>query len=358
MRAIILVGGRGTRLQPLTDSRPKPMLPIVNVPFLQYQLSWLKHHGIVDVTFACGFMPQEIVGYFSEGTALGMNLGYVVEPEPLDTAGAIAFAARSISATERLIVCNGDIMTDLDLGVLIERHVAATAQATIALTPVDDPSRYGLVRVGESGEVRAFVEKPSPDEIDTNLINAGTYVLESSVIDLIPHAGRCNIEREIFPHLVHDGLYACSSDAYWNDIGTFSSYRQAHIDVLRNRVGGVDEATGRDISRGKPIIEESAMVSEDARIEEPVFIGSGVSVAASATIGPDTVVLAGARIGPGARVVRSVILEDAAIGRDAQIVDSVVGERAVVGDRCSVTDDAVISPKSTVEMPVMRGGVR
>ncbi|MEO6866722.1 MAG: NDP-sugar synthase [Gaiellales bacterium] len=323
MRAIILVGGRGTRLQPLTDSRPKPMLPILGAPFLEHQLRYLKRHGIESVTFACGFMPDEIRDAFGVGEQLEMKLTYAIEPEPLDTAGAIAYAARDFDLTdERLLVLNGDVLTDLDLTALIEAHEERGASATIALTPVEDPTRYGLVRTGDDDEVLAFLEKPTLEEAgDDRFINAGTYILEPSVFELIPEGARVNIEREVFPKLVGNGLYAVGFDGYWNDIGTFESYRRANADALAGHIAGIKASTNR-----------RTWVHEDAK------------VASGAELGEGAVILAGAIVEDGAYVAGSVVMERAFVGREAEVEDSIIGEGARVEIATNVAPGSVVAP--------------
>lgn len=350
--AILLVGGRGTRLQPLTDTRPKPMLPIAELPFLAHQLAHLRRHGVRHVTFACGFLPRAIIEYFGDGTEVGMQLEYVVEPEPLGTGGAIGFAARALDP-QRLLVCNGDVLTNLDIGELVRFHDHAGAVATIALTPVEDPTRYGLVRTADDGAVLGFLEKPSPEEIDTNLINAGTYVLEPEVIGRIPATGACSVEREIFPALVGNGLFAHASDEYWNDIGTFPSYRRANADMLAGRVQGAGAYAAAGSARS--VLHERARVSPDAVIHAPVYVGADACVAAGATIGPHTVLARAAEVQEGARAVRSVLLERAQVQREAQVVDSVLGEDATVAERCSVSDGAVLAPGAITDAPILRG---
>ncbi|MCW2955731.1 MAG: GDP-mannose pyrophosphorylase [Thermoleophilia bacterium] len=316
MHAIILVGGRGTRLQPLTDTRPKPMLPILGRPFLEHQLAHLKAHGVTAVTFACGFLPSQIVSHFGEGDDLGMKLTYVIEPQPLDTAGAIAFAARTLEP-QRLLVCNGDVLTDMDISRLVAEHERLGAAATIALTPVDDPTRYGLVRTGERDAVLAFLEKPTLEEAgEDRYINAGTYVLEPEVIAMVPQGVRCNIEREIFPALVGKRLHAIGFDGYWNDIGTPASYLAANIDLL-------DDASGN-------------WVHDSARVHP------------GATVGPGAIVGEGAVVADGAVVERSVLLEHVVVGRGATVRDSIVGERAVIADGQQIADD-VVAPGSAPE---------
>ncbi|MCW2920129.1 MAG: GDP-mannose pyrophosphorylase [Thermoleophilia bacterium] len=324
MHAIILVGGRGTRLQPLTDSRPKPMLPILGAPFLEHQLLYLKGHGVTAVTFACGFLPDEIRSYFGDGERLGLELTYAIEPEPLDTAGAIAFAAREFGLTDRrLLVCNGDVLTDLDVSELIAAHDAHDATATIALTPVEDPTRYGLVRTGDDDEVLAFLEKPTLEEAGVDrYINAGTYVLEPEVFELVPEGARVNIEREVFPKLVGRRLHAIGFDGYWNDIGTFESYRRANADAAAGRIAGIAPSE-RNARR---------WVSPDAK------------VASGADVGAGSVVLAGAVVEDGAELIGSVVLEGAFVGREVFLEDVIVGEGARIEPAQLVAVGDVIGP--------------
>lgn len=318
MHAIILVGGRGTRLQPLTDTRPKPMLPILGVPFLEHQLRYLQGHGVTAVTFACGFLPDQIQAYFGDGERLGIELTYALEPEPLDTAGAIAFAARTIEP-QRLLVCNGDVLTDLDVGALLAAHERHGAVGTIALTPVEDPTRYGLVRTGDQDEVLAFLEKPSLEEAgDDRFINAGTYVLEPQVIEMVPEGARVNIEREVFPQLVGEGLHAVGFDGYWNDIGTFESYRRANQDAAWGRIAGIRASQDR-----------------------PRWISPDAKVASGATLEGSCVVLAGAVVEDGAHVGGSLLLERSFVGREASVEDSILGEGARIEPASSLSGEVV-----------------
>lgn len=324
MHAIILVGGRGTRLQPLTDTRPKPMLPILGAPFLEHQLLYLKRHGVTAVTFACGFLPDEIRSYFGDGARVGLELTYALEPAPLDTAGAIAFAAREFGLTDRrLLVCNGDVLTDLDVSELIAVHDRHDATATIALTPVEDPTRYGLVRTGDNDDVLAFLEKPTLEEAgDDRYINAGTYVLEPDVFELVPEGARVNIEREVFPRLVGRGLHAVGFDGYWNDIGTFESYRRANADAAAGTIAGIAPSER----------SEGRWISPDAK------------VASGATVGRGSVVLAGAVVEDGAEILGSVVLEGAFVGREVFLEDVIVGEGARIEPAESVPAGDVIAP--------------
>jgi mannose-1-phosphate guanylyltransferase len=285
--AVVLVGGQGTRLRPLTEWLPKPMLPIANRPFLEHQVAHLREHGARRVILACGYLPDAIRDHF------GDELEYVVEDEPLGTGGAIENAARGLDET--FLVCNGDILTDLDLTALIAFHRSRRARATIALHHVDDPSRYGLVRTAADGAVEAFIEKPTPEQMDVDTINAGTYVMEPSALELIAPGVACSVEREVFPRLVGNGLYGRASRDSWIDIGTPESYLRANIDHAGDASA----------------VDASAEVAGGALVEHSV-VGAGAVVAS------------------GARVVRSVLLPGARIEGGMEVVDRVVGRDGVV----------------------------
>ena len=308
MRAVVLVGGFGTRLRPLTNDIPKQMLPVVGTTMLERVVATLGGHGVTEAVLSLGFRPDAFIDAYPDGSCAGVELHYAVEPEPLDTAGAVRFAARSAGIDETFVVVNGDVLTDLDLAALWARHAATAAEATIALTPVDDPSRFGVVPIDDDGRVLEFVEKPPPGTAPTNWINAGTYVLEPSVIDRIPDGRRVSIERETFPALVTDrSLYAVHSDAYWLDAGTPLTYLQAQLDLV-------------DGTRGsEPAVAPSAEVDTSARVEhsvlmDDVVLGNGVVVR-------DSVILPGATIGAGAHILGSIVASGARIGPDSRLED-------------------------------------
>lgn len=354
LRAIVLVGGRGTRLQPLTNTRPKPILPIVDVPFLALQLRALADRGVVDVTLACGFKPKEIQEVLGNGAALGITLRYAVEPAPLDTGGAIAFAARAAMSGQlgapplsrgAWVVCNGDVLGPPDLERLHAFHSRHGASATIALTPVEDPTRYGLVRTGEDGAVTNFVEKPPIEECDTNLINAGTYLLEDSVFELIPQGARINVEREVFPRLVGKGLVALGSDDYWLDIGTIPTYIAGNLDALAGRVHASSPAIDAvNTTPERIFIDPTASVAADAQISGPCWVGPGVHIAEGCRLTGGVVIGPRSRIARGCRFHDAVILEEAIIGADATVELSVVGEGGIVGSAELVSEFSVIAP--------------
>jgi mannose-1-phosphate guanylyltransferase len=230
---VILVGGEGTRLRPLTEEIPKPVLPLAGRPFLSYVLDWLGREGVEEVVLACGFRADKVRAALGDGGGGQPRLRYVEEPEPRGTAGAIKFAQDVLE--ERFLALNGDVLMDLDLRALVEAHEQRDARATIALYPVEDPSEYGLVRRTEDGEILGFVEKPGPDEVDTDEVNAGAYVLERALLDDVPADRKVSIERDVFPELVGKGLYGVRLDGYWLDIGTPERYRQAGEDIVAGR---------------------------------------------------------------------------------------------------------------------------
>ncbi|MBK5333748.1 MAG: NDP-sugar synthase, partial [Ilumatobacteraceae bacterium] len=233
MRAVVLVGGFGTRLRPLTLTTPKPMLPVGHVPIIQRLVDNLSRGGVTEVTLALGFKPEPFVEAFPNGECNGVALHYAVEPEPLDTAGAIRFAADFSGIDDTFVVANGDVLTDLDIASLVDFHRQHSAEATIHLIAVDDPSSFGVVATDHDGRVERFVEKPAPGTAPSNMINAGTYVLEPSVLQRIPPGQKVSIERATFPEVAAGGrLFAMPTDDYWLDAGNPASYLQANLDLL------------------------------------------------------------------------------------------------------------------------------
>jgi mannose-1-phosphate guanylyltransferase len=330
MRAVVLAGGFGTRLRPLTSTRPKQMLPIVNMPLIERIIEHLARHGVDDVVLSMGYRPDAIVAAYPDNRCAGVRLTYAVEPEPLGTAGGIGFAARHAGIDDRFLVVNGDVLTDLDLDALVRFHAARGAQATIHLHPVEDPSRFGVVPTDDDGRVQAFVEKPAPGEAPTNLINAGTYVLEPSVLDRIPPGQHVSIERETFPALVEAGrLYACDGSSYWIDVGTPQQYLEAQLDLLDG------------VSAPGPLdgVDPAATVDAEATVVRSV-VGAGAVVAA------------------GARVERSVLLPGVTVGADAVVSDSVVGQNSTVASGASVTGGTIIGDGEVVDPGTSLDGAR
>src|ERR1700730_18705995 len=217
IQAVILVGGEGTRLRPLTSTVPKPVVPLVDRPFISFMLEWLRAHGIDDVIMSCGFLATSVRNVLGDGTALGIRLRFVEEPDARGTAGALKFAESLLD--ERFLMLNGDVLTDIDLTAQIAQHEATGAKATLALVGVADPTAYGLVILDEDRSVRDFVEKPSSDRVESNLISAGAYVLEREILELVPPDRNVSIEREVWPRLIGQGLYGFPSESYWLGLG-------------------------------------------------------------------------------------------------------------------------------------------
>jgi mannose-1-phosphate guanylyltransferase len=319
VRAVVLVGGEGTRLRPLTLTTPKQMLPVGGRPMIERVLEGLAVHGIDEAVLSLGYRPDAFIEAYPDGKCAGVRLHYAVEPEPLDTAGAISFAARDAGLRETFVVANGDVLTGLDVGALIRFHADRGAEATIALTPVEDPSRFGVVPTDAQGRVIAFIEKPPPDEAPTNLINAGTYVLEASVVDRVPTGRRVSIEREIFPAMVAEGhLFALACDGDWVDAGTPATYLAANL-----RYAGPPPASCR--------------VAPGASVQSSV-VGEGVVIA------------------EGASVVGSVLLDGVSVGARAQVRASIVGRNSRIGDGAEIGELTVVGDGATVEAgSVVRG---
>jgi mannose-1-phosphate guanylyltransferase len=318
MRAVVLVGGFGTRLRPLTLSVPKPMLPVAHEPMISRLVTQLARGGVTEVVLALGFRPEPFIDAFPDGRCGGVKLTYAVEPEPLDTAGAIRFAATEAGIDDTFVVANGDVMTDLDVGALVVAHRRFGAEATLHLIAVDEPSAFGVIDLADDGHIRAFVEKPAPGTEPSNLINAGTYVFEPSVLDRIPAGQRVSVERDTFQRLVADGsLYGVATDDYWIDAGRPELYRAANLDLLG----------AARTERADPI-SPSADVAPDALIRNSI-VGHHVVVGAGATV-VDSVLLPDASVGAGAVVERSLVM--GLVGAGARMEDSMVGAEGVVAD--------------------------
>jgi len=340
MQALILAGGKGTRLRPLTVYTPKPIVPICNRPFLLYQIDTLRRAGVIDITLSLSYQPEKIEQQLGDGSEFGVKLKYTVEPQPMGTAGAYKFAEDLIR--EPTVVLNGDILTDLDLKTVIRQHKERKAIATIVLTPVEDASAYGVVETESDGRVRRFLEKPKPEETTCKNINAGSYVLEPAVLDLIPKGENHSFEYGLFPKLLEKGesFFAhIPQRTYWMDIGTPARYLQTHQDLLANRVsrihiknrrGNFDSATHAEIDE-LSMIGDDCTIKPGAQIIESV-LGPGCYVEERARI-EHSVVWAHTRVGTLAQIDRAIVGRGCHIGRSA-----VVGPGAVLGDKTSLTD--------------------
>lgn len=319
MQAIVLVGGEGTRLRPVTETVPKPALTLVDRPFLAHMIEWLAGHGVSEAVLACGFLPGVLrEALADEEERAGVSIRYVVEPEPLGTAGAIRFAADALGdeLDERFLALNGDVLTDLDLTALLRAHEEGAATATIGLYSVEDSSAYGQVRRGEGGEVLEFLEKTG--ERAPGEINAGMYVMERSALDLIPPGEAVSIERDVFPRLVGRGLRGLRLDGYWMDIGTPEGYLRASWDILEGRVATRVEPTAPGV-----LVAAGAKVAGDASVGPRAVVGPGCTVAAGAEV-RESVLLAGCAVGAGARVTGSILAPGARVAAGAALEDATV----------------------------------
>ena len=330
MRAVVLVGGFGTRLRPLTLSTPKPMLPVGHVPIIERLVTNLARSGITEVTLALGFQPGPFIAAFPANNCAGVSLRYAVEPEPLDTAGAIRFAADDAGIDDTFVVVNGDILTDLDVSELVQFHREHGAEATIHLIGVPDPSAFGVVAVDDDGRVERFVEKPAPGTAPSNLVNAGTYVLEPSVLQRVPLGRKVSIERATFPMIAQaKGLYAMATDDYWVDTGRPEQYLQANLDVLSG-TRRYDHCEG---------VHGTASIDANATIGQSI-IGAGATVGAATVT--RSVLLPGAVVERGAVVTDSVVM--GRVGAGAVVHNSVLGVDGVVAPGEQVSDERRPNP--------------
>jgi mannose-1-phosphate guanylyltransferase len=341
MQAVILVGGEGTRLRPLTYGTPKPMVPIMNVPFLARTMERLYAAEIRDVILAAGYMPQAIIDYFGDGSSLGMKITYAIEETPLGTAGALKHVEPHI--TGAFFVLNGDIFTSLDLHAMRQYHHEKGGVGTLHLIPVDDPSPFGCVVHDATGRVTAFVEKPAKDKAPTHEINAGTYLLEREILELIPAGRAVSIERETFPQAIAKGLalYAFTTNDYWIDVGRPEQYLAAHRDVLSGAMPlavepGINGAGGEAL-RGHP------------GIVPPIHVAADVVVDASATVGPNVVLGRGCSIGADAIVRESVLWDRVSVGAGAIIEEAIVASGVTIGAEARVSRGSVIGHDVTID---------
>ena len=339
MKSIILVGGEGTRMRPLTYETPKQMLPLVGVPMIECVFTTLAEHGITDAVLSLGYLPDRFIEAYPNGIVAGVNVSYAVEPEPLDTAGAIRFAARFANFDDTFLVLNGDVLTDLDITRLVAFHHDHDAEATIALHEVDDPSRFGVVPTTSEGRVIAFVEKPPKDKAPTNLINAGTYVFEPSVLERIAPSRRVSVERDTFPDLAAAGtLFAMPDDAYWLDTGTPQAFLQANVDLMMGKIGGHGARGVVDGSWREP----SAMIDASAHLVNSV-------VDRQCVVEADVV------------LEHAVLLPGAVVEHGAVVRSSIVGPRAVIGSSstleatCVVGANVRVAPHSRLSGDVRLG---
>lgn len=321
MKGVILVGGEGTRLRPLTSRLPKPMAPIANEPFLVRMIEWIKSYGITDIVLAMCYLPDRIREQLGDGSSLGVSLTYVVEDSPLGTAGAVKNAAGHIDDT--CFVFNGDILTDLDLGAMLENHKKVGARVSISLTEVEDPSQFGVVEMDRNGRIERFTEKPKREDARSNWINAGTYIVNPDVLDLVPENEFWMFERNLFPDLLSEGslLQGYQSSSYWLDLGTPAKYREAHTDILTGRC----KVALNGWVRFGLWIDPTAKVDPGARVVGPAIIGANSVIEHDVVLGPDTIVGANCVIKNGSKVQHSILWDGAQVN-GGEIVGSVLAD--------------------------------
>jgi NDP-sugar pyrophosphorylase family protein len=345
LQAVILVGGEGTRLRPLTYGTPKPMVPLFGIPFLERTLGRLRGAGVDDVILAAGYLPEAIENHFGSGERIRMKLTYVLEDSPLGTAGALKNVASYIRGP--FFVLNGDVLTDLDLAKMAAFHEAKGGLGVLHAIRVNDPSEFGCVVSDGDGRISAFVEKPRRAEAPTNEINAGTYLLERRILDWIPAGRPVSIERETFPAVLAAGepLYSYVTDDYWLDVGQPQQYRQAHGDVLDGKL--VLEASG-DRRPPHGSLWRLGASGFPSNVRPPVFLGADVSIDPTAVVGPYAVLGDGCRVGAGARIRDAVLWDGVAVDAGARVTDSILASNVRVGERAVVAEGAVVGHGASI----------
>jgi len=340
VKAIILVGGEGLRLRPLTCNLPKPMVPIVNRPFLEHMVERLKRHHIDEIILAICYLPDRIQRHFGDGSGFGVKLSYAVEQTPLGTGGAVKNSERFL--TDTFLVFNGDIFSDLDLTEMIKFHRAHKAKVTIALTPVEDPTAYGVVELDSQNRVKGFVEKPSRDKVTSDLINAGIYVMEPEMLELIPAGVHSMLERGLFPDLVKRGIpfYGYRSHAYWLDTGKPDDYLKLNHDLLMGKA--VSRLPGKAI--GDDIwAEAGCKIHPSVKLTGPIVMGRGCIIEQNAKISGPTVLGSGCIAGEGCVLDEAILWQNVKLGKNVTVKNSVIGNDTTVKDNTWVTDSSIIS---------------
>ncbi len=366
MKAVIMAGGKGTRLRPLTSNQPKPMISIVNKPCVEHIVNLLKHHGIEEIVTTLGFMPEVIEEYFGDGSEWGVKMEHSIEEEPMGTAGSVKLAEDKL--TERFIVVSGDALTDADLSKAIEFHEKNGAEATLVLQQVDDPSEFGIVVVDDDGRVERFLEKPDPEEVFSYTANTGIYILEPGILEEIPADEEYDFADDLFPKLLDEGrsVYGYVTEKpYWEDIGNIDQYLDAQRAVLSGEVKGI-EIPGSEVRVDGVFVGKDTRVGEE-QLEAPSVIGDNVKIAAGARVGPYTVLGPNVSVESGAKVVGSTVAEGSVIGENAKLDGALVGrsckvgadarllkvsalgDNVEVGEGATVKDEVAVFPDKTVE---------
>lgn len=357
MNAVILVGGMGTRLRPLSINTPKSMMPVVTTPFIEYVIRRLNHHGIRQIVLAISHLAQPIKNYLGDGSQFGVNISYTIEETALGTAGAVKNAVRYLGS-EPFVVLNGDIFTDLDLSAMTALHDQHKAKITIALTPVEDPTQYGLIETDNRNRITRFLEKPNWEQVTTNMINAGTYIMEADVLKSIPEQTIFSFEHDVFPPMLQKGelIYAFPSSCYWIDIGTPEKYHQLNRDLLNGKSDQFSFHTNNQFSVGvgskihqTAEITGPAMVGNICTIGQKVKLNGAVAIGSSSTIGndaivDDSVIWHDVKIEPGAIVKHSIIANNCRVGAGSTIVNAVVSDRVTIATSYNLEPGSKIWP--------------
>jgi len=338
MKGLILAGGKGTRLRPLTINTPKPVVPVANSPFLLYQIDLMRSGGIEEIILSLSYQPRKIEDLLKDGSDYGVWIRYAVEGTPLGTGGAFKNAEEQIDSTT--VVFNGDVLTSIDLSAVIARHREKGAVATLVLTPVENPSAYGLVETSADGWVQRFVEKPGPDEITCNTINAGIYVLEPSVLNYMPKGEPYSFERGLFPALLEhkEPVLSFVMDSYWIDIGTPRKYLEVHQDILAKKFAS-PRVSPSALDRAS--LAAGAIVDEKSIIDQDVTIRKGVRI-------ENSVIGRNCKIDEGAQIIDSVVWSGNTIDADARVTGSIVGKGCYIGRSATLRDGVVLGDKTVV----------
>jgi mannose-1-phosphate guanylyltransferase/phosphomannomutase len=358
MKAVVMAGGEGSRLRPLTLERPKPMLPVVNRPVLGHILHLLKQHGIVDVVITLQYLAAQIQDYYGDGKALGMNIDYAIEESPLGTAGSVKNAQPYLEKDKPFLVISGDALTDFDLTQLVAYHRRRAALLTMALYHVPDPLEYGIINVHEDGRVAQFLEKPKWGAVTSDTVNTGIYVVQPEVLDRIPTDQPVDWSQHVFPQMLAAGeaLYAYIADGYWCDVGTLSEYQRANFDLLNGllHLGELGEHIGGGIWTGGPV-----EIAPDAQIFGPVYLGEEVQIKAGVEIHGPAVIRDFTVLDNRAHVHRSIVWRNCYIGEGAELRGAVIGRQCSLKARASVFEGAVIADRSVVgKGAVIQPGVK
>lgn len=361
MKAVVLVGGLGTRLRPLSINTPKSMMPVVNMPFIEYVIHRLRQHNVKFIILAISHLALPIKNYLGDGSRFGVHIIYTVEEKALGTAGAVKNAEQYLE-NEAFVVLNGDIFTDLDISAMIELHTQNKAKITIALTPVEDPTHYGLIETDSSNRIIRFLEKPSWEQVTTNMINAGTYVMEMEVLNSIPKQTMFSFEHDVFPHLLKDGelIVAFPSSCYWMDIGTPIKYHQLNRDLLRGKSNQFSFKTNNKLSFGENsyihntaettepvVIGNKCNIGPKVKLNEAVIIGPGCTIGEGSIVG-DSIIWHNTIIEPGAIVKHSIIANNCRIGARSFIIDGIVSDNVTIATGCSLKSGSTIQPNTKV----------